>query len=302
MLFRSTNGYNGPTFVVAGGTLNNGVANALPTDTALTLGKAGETASTTNTYNLSGRNQTVASAASAGSGVNVITNSTGSANFTLSSSVDRTLSGLKIGGNNFTLTKAGVNTLTVGSGNALSGISTIAVQQGTLLLGQANTIGDSTGFTLSGGVLNTGGFADHVGVLSITGNSSILGLVGAASSGATTASDFLFSSIDLSTYSGTGGSTLNLGSGYGYKQTINISSSNYASWSGSGNINNFADKIMFGSTGMKAQISFNSTTGLTYVTAIPEPKVYVAAGMLVALVGLTEYNRRKKKEIGRAHV
>ena len=104
---------------------------------------------------------------------------------------------------------------------------------------------------------------------------------------------------DLSTYSGGGGSTLNLGGGYSYGQTINIASSNYTGWSGysSGNLNNFADKVMFGSTGMKAQISFNSTTGLTYVTAIPEPKVYVAAGILCLLVGLTEVNRRKKKAL-----
>lgn len=45
---------------------------------------------------------------------------------------------------------------------------------------------------------------------------------------------------------------------------------------------------------MKAQISFNGTTGLTYVTAIPEPKVYVAMSMLVVLVGVAEYKRRRQ--------
>nr|NDG08188.1 hypothetical protein [Oxalobacteraceae bacterium] len=76
----TTNSYNGPTLVVAGGTLNNGINNALPTNTALTLGQSGETSSTTNTYNLGGYNQTVDSVATAGSSVNIVTNSTGTAN------------------------------------------------------------------------------------------------------------------------------------------------------------------------------------------------------------------------------
>jgi hypothetical protein len=44
---------------------------------------------------------------------------------------------------------------------------------------------------------------------------------------------------------------------------------------------------------MKAQINFNGSTGLTYITAIPEPKVYVAIGILCALIGWTEYRRRR---------
>ena len=204
-------------------------------------------------------------------------------------------------------TYSGGTTITAGTlklnraGNGTGGtiVGTIAVTGGTLLLGQANQISDSSAVTLAGGTLNTAGFADQVGGLSISGNLAISGLVAAATAGAAGSSDFLFSSIDLSTYSGAGGSTLNLGGGYSYGQTINIASSNYTGWSGysSGNLNNFADKVMFGSTGMKAQISFNSTTGLTYVTAIPEPKVYVAAGILCLLVGLTEVNRRKKKAL-----
>ena len=173
---------------------------------------------------------------------------------------------------------------------AISG-STIALNGGTLLLGQANQISDATAVTLNGGALNTAGFADQVGVLRVTANSTISGLVTSAG-GVATGSDFLFSSVDLSDYSTSSGAVLTL-SGVGYGQSVNLASSNYTGWSNAGNLNNFTDKVQFGNTGMKAQIAFNGTTGLTYITAIPEPKVYVAIGILCALVGWTEYRRRR---------
>jgi autotransporter-associated beta strand protein len=173
---------------------------------------------------------------------------------------------------------------------AISG-STIALNGGTLLLGQANQISDATAVTLNGGALNTAGFADQVGVLRVTANSTISGLVTSAG-GVATGSDFLFSSVDLSDYSTSSGAVLTL-SGVGYGQSVNLASSNYTGWSNAGNLNNFTDKVQFGNTGMKAQIAFNGTTGLTYITAIPEPKVYVTIGILCALVGWTEYRRRR---------
>ena len=190
---------------------------------------------------------------------------------------------------------------------AISG-GTIALHGGTLLLGQANQISDATAVTLAGGTLDTAGFADRVGVLKVTGNSTISGLATASGAGVASASDFLFSSVDLSDYSTSGGgSTLNLGGGYSYGQTINITSSNFTSWGGysSTSLNSFADKIQFGNTGMKAQISFNGGSGanaLTYVTAIPEPKVYVAIVILCALIGLTEYRRRRCEKKAAARI
>ena len=191
-----------------------------------------------------------------------------------------------------TLTKTGTGELKLVSG-ATASVSTIAIQQGTLLLGAANQISDSTSLTLSGGTLNTAGYADQVGLLRVTGNSTISGLV-TSSGGAATGSDFLFSSVDLSTYSTSSGSTLTL-SGIGYGQTVNITTGSYTSWSSysTTSLNNFQNKISFGNSGLKAQINFNGTSGLTYVTAIPEPKVYVAMAMLVVLVGAAEYRRRR---------
>jgi hypothetical protein len=53
----NANNNNGPTYVYGGGTLINGVDNALPTSTTLTLGEA--TNNTTGTYDLGGFNQTI---------------------------------------------------------------------------------------------------------------------------------------------------------------------------------------------------------------------------------------------------
>ncbi|NBS54826.1 hypothetical protein EBT23_04600, partial [bacterium] len=197
----STNSYNGPTFVVAGGTLNNGADNALPTDTTLTLGQAGETSPTINTYNLNGKSQTVTAVATAGSSIAVVTNSTGSGNLTLNSSSAKGISNLTMGGTGLTLTKSGANTVTLASGNSI-GPGTIAIQQGTLLLGAANQIGDSTAITLSGGTLETAGFGDAVGKLTVSANSTIKGL------NSTSGTAFTFSDIDLGNYSTSSGSTL----------------------------------------------------------------------------------------------
>ena len=176
---------------------------------------------------------------------------------------------------------------------AISG-STIALHGGTLLLAAANQIGDATAVTLNGGLLNTGGNADRVGILKVTADSTIAGLVVSSGRGVATGSDFLFSGVDLTSYSTSSGSILTL-AGVGYGQSVNFASSNYTGWTGySGDrLNSFADKIQFGSTGMKAQLSFEGGTGFTYVTAIPEPNVYVGMAMLLVLVGVAETRRRK---------
>ena len=291
----SANSYNGPTFVVAGGTLNNGTNNALPTDTALTLGQTGETSSTTNRYNLNGYSQTVASVATAGSSAAIITNSTGTGNLTLNSSSAKSISNLTMGGSGLTLTKSGANTVTLASGNSI-GPGTIAIQQGTLLLGAANQIGDSTAITLSGGTLETAGFGDAVGKLTVTANSTIKGL------NSTSGTAFTFSDIDLGNYSTSSGSTLTFlstGGTYGLGTVIQLSSAAASSWSNYSetSLNNFAQKISFSDASLRAQINFGGGTSGTTLTvaAIPEPKVYFAAAGLVLLIGMAEYRRRRQR-------
>ncbi|NBU69151.1 MAG: hypothetical protein EBS49_05990, partial [Verrucomicrobia bacterium] len=118
---------------------------------------------------------------------------------------------------------AGTLRLEKTSGNAISGSSIGVNTGGTLLLGAANQIANTTAVSLGGGVLDTGGFADAAGKLTVSANSTIQGLNGT--------SDFVFSDIDLSTYAGGGGSVLTLLGTGGNKITsgsvIRISSSNY---------------------------------------------------------------------------
>jgi len=190
-----------------------------------------------------------------------------------------------------TLTKSGAGTLAFGSGANVT-VSTIAVQQGTLLLGAANTIGTDTEINLAGGTLDTAGFADTVGRLVVSAASSIKGL--------STGTDFLFSDMDLSTYSGSGGYGVTLVGNYSIGNTINLFNKAQGVWSAGDltSLNNFASKVSFSSGDLQASISFSGGyTGLT-VAAIPEPRVYAAAAGLVLLIGWAEFKRRRGKKLG----
>ncbi len=186
----------------------------------------------------------------------------------------------------------------VGSSTGSTVGGTIAIHGGTLLLGQANQISDSSAIVMDGGSIDTGGFADRVGRLTVNGNAAIRGLVESQGPGVATNSDFLFSGVDLSNYATGGGGALDLGAGYATGATINFASSDFTGWLGysATSLNQFADKIVFGDTGMKAQIAFNPTSGLTYLTAVPVPEaeVKVAAALLMALVGMVEWRWRRR--------
>jgi fibronectin-binding autotransporter adhesin len=315
---------------VNAGTFRMGNATALGANTNNDVNVASGATLDVNGYTATASSRTIKLGGAGVSGAGALQNSRASTSATVNNTVvlnadasvggagDMTLAGgisgsaglTKVGAGTTTLTGAGsytgITTVSQGTlklnrvnGGAVSA-QTIAINGGTLLLGQANQISESSAVTLGGGTLSTGGFADRVGQLTVSANSAISGLVVASGKGvASSSSDFLFSSVDLTSYATSSGSNLNLGSSYTYGQSINIASSNYTGWTGysTTSLNNFATKIQFGNTGMKAQINFNGGTGaaaLTYVTAIPEPKVYVAMAMLVALVGVAEYKRRKR--------
>ena len=278
----TTNSYNGPTLVVAGGTLNNGINNALPTNTALTLGQSGETSSTTNTYNLSGYSQTVDSVATAGSSVNIVTNSTGTGNLTLNSSSAKSISNLTMGGANLTLTKAGANTVTLASGNNLSA-STIAIQAGTLLLGASNQIGNSTEINLAGGTFALGGNTDTVGRLTVSANSIFdFGTAGGS------ATNFTFSDFNTAAYGNNSWVMTINNAAVGSSITWNTN------YNGDSTFNSFATKVQFGGAGQFGQISFGTGT-TTLLVAIPDARIAWAAGVLCAMIGMVELRRRRQR-------
>ena len=179
---------------------------------------------------------------------------------------------------------------------AISGSSIAVNSGGTLLLGAANQISDTTLVTLAGGTLDTGGYGDAVGKLTVTAASTIKGLAAAGGG-----SDFTFSDIDLGTYAGGGGSALTFlnsgGTTYGLGTTFRLSTANYADWSGynEASFNNFTSKISFSDESLRASISFSGGYTSLTVAAIPEPRVYAAAAVLTMLIGFAEYRRRRRR-------
>jgi autotransporter-associated beta strand protein len=296
-----TQSYTGTT-TVSGGKLSTAVA--LST-TGVTV--SGGTIETTadNILNSSSKNVTVNSGTYDVKGSDTIGRLSGTSGTTAIASqktltanygADASYGGTISGAGSFR--KSGASTLTLASGASAS-VSTIAIQQGTLLLGAANQIGDSTAITLSGGTLNTAGYADATGKLTVSANSTIQGL------NSTSGSAFTFSDIDLGNYSTASGSTLTLlptSGTYSQGTVIQLSSVAASSWSGysATSLNNFSSKISFSDANLMAQINFGGGTSGTTLTvaAIPEPRVYAAAAGLVLLIGWAEFKRRRGKKLG----
>jgi autotransporter-associated beta strand protein len=76
-----------------------------------------------------------------------------------------------ISGTGFGLIKAGAGTLVLGGNNTYTGATT--VNAGTLALGAANRIADSSTLVLGGGTFATGGFGETLGTLTINASSTI---------------------------------------------------------------------------------------------------------------------------------
>jgi hypothetical protein len=191
------------------------------------------------------------------------------------------------------LTKSGAGTLAFGSGANVS-VSTIAVQQGTLLLGAANTIGNSTEINLAGGEFKAGGYEDTVGRLSVSANS----IFDFGNSG--TATTFTFADFDTAGY---GGAVLTINNAaVGSSFVFNFNYSGVDAFSGGAN--SFASKVQFGGAGQFGQISFGGGAGAagttTLLVAIPDARVYSAAVALLILIGATEWKRRRGTRAKRA--
>ncbi len=134
-LTNANNTYNGPTYVNGGATLLNGVTNALPTGTALTLGTFAEGSSgTSGTYDLNGFDATIAGLSSAGGVGNIVTNSGAGGTNTLTVTGSGLFGGRIQDGNNAktALTKNGSDTLTLAGANTYTGATTVSA--GTLLV------------------------------------------------------------------------------------------------------------------------------------------------------------------------
>ena len=153
----NTNSYVGPTYVYNGGTLENGIANALPTDTVLTLGDASNTA---GTYKLNGYSQSIAGLTNAGSGAALVANGGATdSTLTLTGTGAYAYGGLIQDGGAGKLALA-VNTTgsyTLSGSNSYSGGTTLTA--GTLVAGNANAFGTGAITVNSGSTLNLSNLA-----------------------------------------------------------------------------------------------------------------------------------------------
>jgi hypothetical protein len=234
--------YNGPTTISGSSTLLTGVNNALPSPapyTPLTLGAASDTGAMTNTLDLMGNSQTVASITTAGSGVNQVISSNavfgnvqvgsgasaspGNLTVNVTGTTTDTYSGLlgdssgSRAANNFSLTKSGTGVLALTGANLYSGGTTIST--GTLIV--SNTTGSATG---SGAVtLNTG--ASLVGTGSINSTStSLSGTITAGAGGLATTGSLTLATTGTTTFSNAS-LTFNLsGTTLGQSNEVNLGS------------------------------------------------------------------------------
>ncbi|MCE9588367.1 MAG: autotransporter-associated beta strand repeat-containing protein [Verrucomicrobia bacterium] len=194
------NTYAGSTAIFNGSTLSLGVANAIPSNTMVTLGASSDLGSQINNLNLNGYNQSLTGLTSTGNAYNQVVN-TSTTNAILRLSGTSTFSGSLNGGNLGLMVAGGSGTVTLTGRSSYTGITTITsgtlnlsstafltnsssvvVQNGgTLLLSGSNQVNPNATLTLGGGALSMGGngtlgnraAAQTFASLTLTANSSI---------------------------------------------------------------------------------------------------------------------------------
>jgi autotransporter-associated beta strand protein len=198
---------------------------------------------------------------------------------------------------NGSLTKTGAGTMTLTGANTYTGTTTVS--GGTLLLGAANTLqtgsttGTRTAVALTGGKLDTGGFApgdatNTLGSLTLSGTSTL-------ALGTGTGETLRFSDL---------GTTLT---------TLGSTALTIQNWSGTAGLTGGLDQILFGAIGSNttgfdySQIRFDiggvyysgalALVGSSYelyadqLEPIPEPTTVFAGLALVGLIGFRERRR-----------
>ena len=152
LVLGGANTYSGGTTVSAG-TLKDGVANALPTATTLTVNGTG-------TFDLGGFAQTVGGLADGGVSTGTVTNSGAAATFTVNDGLANSFAGvITNGANALALTKTGAGTLTLSGVNSFTGVTTVTAGKLSVAvdsnLGAAPSSATPASLIINGGTLAT---------------------------------------------------------------------------------------------------------------------------------------------------
>jgi fibronectin-binding autotransporter adhesin len=238
------------TTVINAGVLKLKSTNALQ-NSALTPGGAGvvfDSSVDPHTFNLGGLNGSV-DLPLVDNGGNPIALSIGGVTQNISSTYNGVLSG-----NGASVTKTGTGTLTLGGNNTYTGPTTIS--SGTLRLGAAERIANSSNLTVFNGTFATQGFSETLGTLTLSGVS-----------------------------------TLDLGNG---ASQVHFADSHLQSWGGLLTINNYtlADAVFFGSNSSgldPSQLTQIAFTGFGSGATILSTGQISPAGPAITVLG--DFNR-----------
>ena len=246
------------------------------------------TVSSGATYDLNNLSDSIGSLAGAGSvtlGTATLTAGGDNTSTTFSGIVSETGNLVKEGTGTLTLSNAntysGTTTITGGtlelnngSGESIDNSSQINLTGGTLLLAASDQIDDATNMNLNGGTFSTAGFDESLATLTLNATST----------------------IDV----GAGGSIINYTSG-----TYSAGQLNVTSWAGSFS-GGGSDQIIFGSSLTQTFLDNVVWTdqGITgafqlpsgEIVPIPEPATIFSGALLIGLIGIDFYRRRKKSK------
>jgi fibronectin-binding autotransporter adhesin len=220
VVLNAQNTYFGNTFIDTNTTVQNGISDALPTDTVLTLGE--NSGNTSGKLDLHSFNQTIAGLTTSGTGAaNIITNNasgTGTSILTVNndattSNADYTFNGSIQDGStaHVALVKTGDHTLDLTGANTYTGGT--SVQAGTLQVGTGGSLASTGGVSLGNGTSSgvftlgdgTGAVSQTVRSLTTSGTGTSNAVVGG---NASSASILTINNTSTDTYSGKlGGST-----------------------------------------------------------------------------------------------
>jgi autotransporter-associated beta strand protein len=204
LVLSGNNTYSGAT-TVANGTLQLGIANALPTGTALTLGSG----TTSGKLDLGGFNQTVASVTMSGTGTaDTVTDSGSAATFTVNPSGSNTYAGLLTGSLN--LAMAGSGTLILSGTNTYTGTTTIS--NGVLSISSDANLGTAPASATPGDLVINGGTLQATASFTLNSNRGIaLGPTSGSGTGTfdiTSSNTLTYGGIAANNGGGTGSLTL----------------------------------------------------------------------------------------------